>query len=165
MKQIKEDDNAYRARSPGSHQDRRDLKVEDFRLKGNSPASLFRQAAEDGEVNFTPAKLDALDQQEKWLNKDASAGMISLTENVLMPLLNKLYDSQVVLNTIQAIRQNFYTLGILGDIRDKVQAYLKENNLFLIADSSRFLRGIIGGNQVPFIYERTGNRYKSHYAG
>jgi ATP-dependent helicase/nuclease subunit A len=135
------------------------LGIEDFKLKGNSPPSLFRQAAETGEVRFTDAKLEALSQSGKWLNKDAAPGVVSITENVLMPLLNRLYSQQVVLNSVQAIRQNFYTLGILGDIRERVQAYLKEHNLFLIADSSRFLRGIIGGNQVPFIYERTGNRY------
>ncbi|MCK4746926.1 MAG: UvrD-helicase domain-containing protein, partial [Bacteroidales bacterium] len=73
---------------------------------------------------------------------------------------NELYGQQVVMNTIRAIRQNFYTLGILGDIWEQVRSYTKERNLFLIADSSRFLRGIIGGNQVPFIYERTGNRFR-----
>ena len=135
------------------------FEVEDFRLKGKSPPALFRQAVDLGEVRFTDAKLEALEQLEKWLNKGASPGMTALTENVLMPLLNQLYAGQVVLNTILAIRQNYYTLGILGDIREKVQSYLKEHNLFLIADSSRFLHGIIGGNQVPFIYERTGNRY------
>jgi ATP-dependent helicase/nuclease subunit A len=135
------------------------LGIGDFRLKGNSPPSLFVQAAGGEEVRFTNAKLEALSQPEKWLNKDASPGMVSITENVLMPLLNQLYSHQVALNSVQAIRQNFYTLGILGDIRERVQAYLKEHNLFLIADSGRFLRGIIGGNQVPYIYERTGNRY------
>ncbi|MEN8156762.1 MAG: UvrD-helicase domain-containing protein [Bacteroidota bacterium] len=133
--------------------------VEDFKLKGNSPPSLFRQAAEEGEVRFTDSKLGALTEPGKWLNKGAAGGMVSLTENVLMPMLNRVYGQQVMLNTIRAIRYNFYTLGILGDIRRKVQEYQKEHNLFLIADSSRFLRGIIGGNQVPFIYEKTGNRY------
>ncbi len=135
------------------------FRVEDFRLKGNSPPSLFEDAATGGTLNFTRAKLDALEQPSKWLNKDASPEMAELTEGVLMPLLNELYDLQKVLNTILAIRQNFYTLGILGDIWEGVKSYTRERNLFLIADSSRFLRGIIGGNQVPFIFERTGNRY------
>ncbi len=86
--------------------------------------------------------------------------MTRLTEDVLLPLLNQVYGTQVVLNTIRAIRSNYYTLGILGDIRAKVQSYLKEHNLFLISDSSRFLRGIIGANQVPFIYEKTGMRFR-----
>lgn len=135
------------------------LEIEDFRLKGKSPPSLFQEALGGGNIKFTSAKLDALDQSGKWLNKSATEEMIRLTEQVLMPLLNRLYDQQKVLNTVVAIRQNFYTMGILGDIWERVNSYTRERNLFLIADSSRFLRGIIGGNQVPFIYERTGNRY------
>ncbi len=134
------------------------FEVEDFKLKGNSPPALFRQAVE-GDVQFTASKLESLADREKWLVKGASAEMAVLTEALLMPLLNEVYQDQVVLNTIRVIRFNYYTLGILGDIREKVQAYLKEHNLFLITDSSRFLRGIAGANQVPFIYEKTGNRY------
>ena len=136
------------------------LAIGDFRLKGNSPPSLFQEAAAGRNVKFTQAKLDSLEQIVKWLNKDATVEMTHFTEQVLMPLLNQLYLQQKVLNTIISIRQNFYTLGILGDIWERVKSYTRERNLFLITDSSRFLRGIIGGNQVPFIYERTGNRYK-----
>lgn len=135
------------------------FQVDHFRLKGNSPPSLFREAAGGRPVNFTQAKLEAMEQSGKWLNKDASPELIGLTEALLMPLFRQLYDQQKVLNTITAIRQNFYTLGILGDIWEGVKSYTRERNLFLIADSSRFLRGIIGSNQVPFIYERTGNRF------
>lgn len=136
-----------------------DLQVESFKGAGKSPAVLFRLAAEEGDLSFSDAKLGAMEHSEKWLKKGADAGMISLTEQILMPLLTDIYHKQVVLNTIKAIRQNFYNLGILGDLREKVQEYLKAHNLFLIADSSRFLNGIIGGNQVPFIYERTGSRF------
>lgn len=146
-------------KSAMDHLQQSGLEVRSFRLKDRSVPSLFLEASEDRDLTFTPARIEALDNLEKWLNKGASDEMIRLTENVLMPLLNKLYNQQVVLNTITAIRQNFYTLGILGDIWERVKAYTTEHNLFLIADSSRFLRGIIGGNQVPFIYERTGNRY------
>ncbi len=135
------------------------LKVESFKGAGRSPAQLFNEAASEGVVVFTDPKLEAMELSDKWLKKDSGPGMITLTEQVLMPLLTEIYRKQVLLNTIKAIRQNFYNLGILGDLREKVQDYLKEHNLFLIADSSRFLHGIIGGGQVPFIYERTGNRF------
>jgi ATP-dependent exoDNAse (exonuclease V) beta subunit len=135
------------------------FEVEDFRGKGRSPAALFRLALEGSKVDFTEARLAALGQEEKWLVNRAPDEMASMTRRVLMPLLEELFKGQILLNTIQAIRRNFYTLGILGDIRTRVETCLKEQNLFLIADSSRFLRGIIGGNQVPFIYEKTGNRF------
>jgi len=135
------------------------FEVIDFKLKERSVPSLFREASEGHDPDFTDSKLAALDTTEKWLNKSAPEEMLTLTKEVLMPLLNQLYKQQVMMNTLQAIRRNFYTLGILGDIWEQVSAYTRERNLFLIADSSRFLKGIIGGNQVPFIYERTGNRF------
>jgi len=157
-KQVRQE-MATTGKSALEHMDRAGLQVEDFRLKGKSPPSLFRAAVEGGDLNFTRAKLDALDESTKWLNKSAPESMSALTEEVLMPGLNQLYLQQKVLNTLTAIRQNYYTLGIMADIWEHVREYTRERNLFLIADSSRFLKGIIGGNQVPFIYERTGSRY------
>jgi ATP-dependent helicase/nuclease subunit A len=141
------------------HLEHHGLTADDFKLRSKSPAVLFRQAADEGEVDFSDSRIDALSQVEKWLNRDAPGWMTELTQGVLMPLLNRIYQGQVILNTARAIRRNFYTLGILNDIRDRIRSHLQEHNLFLISDSSRFLRGIIGGNQVPFIYEKTGNRY------
>ncbi|MEA3461424.1 MAG: 3'-5' exonuclease, partial [Bacteroidota bacterium] len=136
------------------------LDPEDFLLKSKSPATLFITAREGEDVVFSDSKLLALELPEKWLKKDSSPAMISLTEEQLIPLLNEVYRLQVVLNTVAVVRANFYTLGILADTWEYVREYTRERNLFLIADSSRFLRGIIGGNQVPFVYERTGNRYQ-----
>ncbi|MCK5694258.1 MAG: UvrD-helicase domain-containing protein, partial [Bacteroidales bacterium] len=135
------------------------LSPEDFNLKSNSPATLFVTAVKEEDVNFTDSKLLALELPEKWLKKDSSPAMIALTEEQLIPQLNEVYSLQVILNTIAVVRANFYTLGILADTWEYVREYTRERNLFLIADSSRFLRGIIGGNQVPFVYERTGSRF------
>ena len=135
------------------------LDPEDFYQKSRSPATLFITAAKGEDIDFTPSRLRALELPEKWLGKSASQEMTALTGDYLMPRLIDIYRMQVILNTISMILANFYTLGILADIWEYVRDYTRERNLFLIADSSRFLRGIIGGNQVPFVYERTGTRY------
>jgi len=139
--------------------ERLNLSPEDFQLKSKSPATLFITAAKGEDVQFTDSKLLALEQAEKWLKKDSSQAMAALTGEQLIPLLNEVYRRQVFLNTVAVVRSNFYTLGILADTWEYVREYTRERNLFLIADSSRFLRGIIGGNQVPFVYERTGSRF------
>jgi ATP-dependent helicase/nuclease subunit A len=132
---------------------------EEFKGASKSPATLFVAARDGKDIEFTASKIAALEQSDKWLKKDTPLAMENLTTDSLLPLLNQIYAHQETLNTIAAVRSNFYTLGILGDIREYVQNYTSERNLFLIADSGRFLRGIIGGNQVPFVYERTGNRF------
>ncbi len=136
------------------------LEVNDFRLKANSPASLFLKASREELTVFTDAKLAALTDPGKWLNKSAPLHMEQLTQDRLMPLYQQLFGHYRIQLTIQAIRNHFHALGILSDLWDQVQSFVREQNLFLISDASRFLKGIIGGNQVPFIYERTGNRYR-----
>jgi len=138
------------------------LRAEDFKGASRSPAFLFEKARTEGALDFlnrlTPLK--AMADEGLWLKKDATEAMTRLTGEELMPLLGKIYEQQCMSNSLKAIRANFYTLGILSDLRGRVQQSLRERNLFLLADSSRFLRGIINGNQVPFIYEKTGLRFQ-----
>jgi len=63
-----------------------------------------------------------------WLKKSDGPGMLSLVESELMPLLNELYQQWVVMNTVEAVRSYFYTLGILADIWNYVRAYTRERN-------------------------------------
>lgn len=133
--------------------------VTDFRLKERSPASLFLTAGSGEVPAFTESKIQSLYDKGKWLNKGAPADLDQLTGEVLMPALRQLHTKWVIRNSILAVKRNLYTLGILDDLSERVREYTRERNLFLIADSSRFLKGIIGSNPVPFIYERTGNRY------
>ncbi len=60
------------------------------------------------------------------------------------------------------IKKHLYVLGILNEISDRMHAYTKEQGIFLLSDASRFLYGIIDGNEAPFIYEKTGD-YFHHY--
>ena len=141
------------------HISRSGFSIDDFKGKGRSLPSLFLQAADGEEVKFSDAKIASMDQVEKWINKGAGESLRQLTTGVLIPLFGELYEKQRLRNSIAVIRTNMYTLGILIDIWEHIKKHTDENNLFLIADSGRFLRGMIGSNQVPFIYEKTGNRY------
>ncbi len=135
------------------------LEPANFSGASRSIPIIFLNARDGEKLSFSDTRLKGMSDPAPWLKKNDGPGMLSLVENELMPLLNKLYQQWVVLNTVEAVRSYFYTLGILADIWNYVREYTREKNLFLIADSSRFLKGIIGGSQVPFVYERTGNRF------
>ena len=135
------------------------LEPEDFSGASRSIPIIFLKAREGEKLSFSDTRLKGMSDPAPWLKKNDGPGMLSLVESELMPLLNELYQQWVVMNTVEAVRSYFYTLGILADIWNYVREYTREKNLFLIADSSRFLKGIIGGSQVPFVYERTGSRY------
>lgn len=135
------------------------LEPTSFKGASKSPASLFQDAAEGREIGFTSSRKEGLFSEDKWLKKGADASIQAFCRDKLMPLYRDLYDAQVLLNSTGLIRKHFYSLGILEDLQRAIQEYTKEKNLFLLSDASRFLKGIIGSNQLPFVFERTGNRY------
>ena len=59
-----------------------------------------------------------------------------------------------------AILKHLATFAILNYFVILLKEYREENNLLLISDISRLLNGIIADDEVPFIYEKTGNRYQ-----
>ena len=64
--------------------------------------------------------------------------------------------------TAVSILPNLSSLGILVDISKMVKEISREENLFLLSDAGRLLNRIIDDNDAPFIYEKTGTRYR-HY--
>jgi ATP-dependent exoDNAse (exonuclease V) beta subunit len=87
----------------------------------------------------------------------------------IYPLLNKLLKQAIDIvekefetyNTAKVIVQNYFALGIIADIAKEVQTICREENIFLIADSSHFLNRIIDQNDTPFIYEKIGTRFQN----
>ncbi|MGK7395584.1 MAG: UvrD-helicase domain-containing protein [Candidatus Cyclobacteriaceae bacterium M3_2C_046] len=60
------------------------------------------------------------------------------------------------------IQRYIYTLGILLDLNQKLVQYRQDKEVLLISDATDFLKKIIGNNDAPFIYEKTGSLYR-HY--
>jgi ATP-dependent exoDNAse (exonuclease V) beta subunit len=70
------------------------------------------------------------------------------------------YDSGITrYKTFSVVLRNLYTLGLLTDIAAGVRRVVSDSNSFLLSDAGNLLRQIIGNDQAPFIYEKTGNRY------
>ena len=64
--------------------------------------------------------------------------------------------------TARAIIRNFYALGIINDVYQKILEVSREQNVFLLSGTNHLLTRIIREDEAPFIYERTGTRY-FHY--
>lgn len=58
------------------------------------------------------------------------------------------------------VKNHLFQLGILGEMNRLLADIRKERNILLIDDTERLLRGVIEGNDTPFIYEKTGSRYR-----
>ena len=59
-----------------------------------------------------------------------------------------------------AVLRKIYMLGIVNDLYTKLGEYREEKNIVLISDTPKILQSFISTDDAPFIFEKTGNRYK-----
>lgn len=77
----------------------------------------------------------------------------------LMETISLFTEATVAVNSIDLITKHLHHLQLLNTINEYVRSLNKEANRFLLADTAYFLREMIDGNDIPFIYEKTGTRY------
>lgn len=61
--------------------------------------------------------------------------------------------------TAKVITENGFTLTLMTQLLDKLQAYKREQNIQLMYDVNQLLKVIIDNNDAPFIFEKIGNQY------
>ena len=143
------------------------LQVTDFSSGASGVAGYFlNMLPEKGKYEPGARARGALHEVEKWYTKTSkkkelieSAVLGGLNEKLQQAL--ELYDSQYTkYNTAKQVLRFVYTFGILASLTDKLRQYREDNDLMLISDAAVFLRDIIGENEAPFIYEKTGSSYQ-----
>lgn len=141
-----------------------DLSPEDMKGGSRSPFKEFQKWADGNIKEPTNTFLLLAGNIENWYTKKTSPDIITKIHEIY-PELNG-YIEQIITcyNTypfyISAMetRRYIYTLGILSDIDNHIQAYEKEHNILLLSDTTELLNRIIDGSDTPFIYEKTGTR-------
>ncbi len=58
------------------------------------------------------------------------------------------------------ILKNIYMAAILADVVKVLRSRTNSENSFILADTGDLLMQVIGNDQTPFIYEKTGNEYE-----
>lgn len=144
------------------------LAYDSFTGKSRTPLKYFEKLSELRDFEPTATLLKIIDEPEKWGRKENSP-TINQQIDAIYPPLNNLIKKAVDLlerefenyNSAKVIAQNYFALGIIADIAREVQAICRDENIFLIADSSHFLHKIIDQNDTPFIYEKIGTRFQN----
>ena len=137
------------------------LTAADFAGKSRSFANYFYAVAR-GEVKAPTetARKRAADPAG-WAAKGSPAERLV---DVLRPKLQEicdLYDSNVrSWNTCDLLRENYRSFALLSDLYARVQQLCAEQNTMLLSETKYLLSEFIGRNDVPFIYEKVGNRYE-----
>ena len=97
-----------------------------------------------------------------WLKKTSKRkdDFLPRIESQLMPMLAetfRLNDEYVRhLNSVSAVSQHLYSLMLLNEISRTVKSQSEEAGRFLLSETAHFLRDVMHGEDIPFIYEKTG---------
>ncbi|SMO36528.1 ATP-dependent exoDNAse (exonuclease V) beta subunit (contains helicase and exonuclease domains) [Saccharicrinis carchari] len=144
------------------------LPYDAFTGKSRTPLKYFEKLKELRDFEPTATLLKIIDEPEKWGRKENSlainqqiADIYPSLNNLIKKALDLLEREFEIYNTAKVIAQNYFALGIIADIAREVQAICRDENIFLIADSSHFLHKIIDQNDTPFIYEKMGTRFQN----
>ncbi|MDR3309617.1 MAG: UvrD-helicase domain-containing protein, partial [Tannerella sp.] len=149
--------------------ERHGLQASDF--KGGSRSAFYRfEKLAVGNMEPPSATFCALlNNVENYYTKKASPEVRQACESIYNDGMNSLINSVLDLfdnltdyYTAKVIARNFYALGILADLSEHISGWRSENNKMHISDTTELLNKIIGGSDIPFIYEKTGTRI-DHY--
>ncbi len=147
--------------------ERNGLAPDDFKYKKTSGFGLFIKLA-NGIMDKPGARLlNLVDNIDLWFGSDKSKsdairsaysdGLNDCVRDVIYHCDNDLY-----YNTARELLKNFYTLGILNDIKKRLQILQQENNTLFLSDTTELLNDIIADSDSPFIYEKTGTRITNY---
>jgi ATP-dependent helicase/nuclease subunit A len=141
----------------------------DFTQKDRGIAGYFyRIRSSNGPEKYKPNShvLKALESADHWFPKASprKKELLDLVESHLRKHLKEtvlFFEETFPLYTgaIEALRK-IYILGIVNDLQKKLGEYREEKNIVLISDTPKILQSFISTDDAPFIFEKTGNRYK-----
>jgi len=146
--------------------ERHGLDIHGFAHKASGVGSYFLKISRKEIDEPNSYVLKALADRENWSAKtspDKSRILAALDDGLFDQLqrIIEYYEAQKrTYFSILTIQPLFYGFAILLEIEKRLSDYRQENRVILISDLTRFIRKIIGGNDAPFIYEKTGTIYQ-----
>lgn len=143
-----------------------EIELDDFKYKRSSFANTFYKLAQysGGEIILGARFLNAIDAVENWSAKDKLPQMQALYDAGLNKLMHDivsfLNEHSKKYTTAFEVQKQVYALGVLSALAVKVREIGYERNSILLSEGNTLLRGIIGQNDAPFVYEKTGTYYQ-----
>jgi ATP-dependent exoDNAse (exonuclease V) beta subunit len=140
------------------------LTLDDFSYKKSSFAGKFEKLAEFPLEKFELGArfYKALDNVENWApGKNVDVRVRQCFAGGLNELVRETIEffekNGKEYNTAVEIYKNVYALGVLSVLLANIREICQENNSLMLNEGNLLLRGIIGQNDAPFVYEKTGN--------
>lgn len=143
------------------------LSVSDFKWGANGSVYSFVTKLAEGDIQLPGKRIvEALDDSNQWASpKSIYAKIIlSMTEQHWQRRLNEVVSFMEQrlkrYRSADHVLKNLYTFGLLADISRTLKKYLADNNLMLLSDAPKFLRGIMQEEDTSFVYEKVGSFFR-----
>lgn len=151
------------------HLDSYGLEIRDFFHGKNGPGNFGTHL-----LNVNTEKLskpgnrveDARENEEKWHSKTSKKAELiqSCALDHLIGIVNNSIELWHEVKSEYNIRlmlfKNLHALGLLKNISEHLKSFRDENDRILISDQNRLITEIISQTDVPFLYEKTGAKYR-----
>ena len=125
---------------------------EDFKGKSRGPFMVFRKWA-------SWQRGDALPEPKESLYESYNGFQCPELEACVAEAFALSGQPLAEYRSVCLVQENLSLLGVYADIFRFLSAYLQENNVVLLSQSSDLLSRIINDEDTPFVYEKIGNRY------
>lgn len=96
--------------------------------------------------------------------KDKGGSIESIWLNEIQPLAHQLltyYQENIEeKNAVTGFKKYLKPLALLAFVADKMKEYREKNGIMLISDNNTLIEKVVENSDVPFLYERIGNKYR-----
>lgn len=137
----------------------------DFKYGVNYFEKRFDRLGEGKEPipSLTDKMVADLPDTSNWYSKTSKLkdGIVSAAEEGLQELIFKLPTLLTQWNTFMALSRNLNAFGVFRNLLHELRELKDEESILMISDVNDFLKGIVAGNEAPFIYEKIGNQYRN----
>lgn len=145
--------------------DKAKIEEDDFAGKSRNPLLSALKHITNKKYEKIPEILPKIKDIEDWGHpKSHNRAIVDSLQpqlNQIVEQLETIYKSQYLIYLeAGAVLPNFYQHALASHIMKKVTEVLLNQNLFMLSDAPIVLSLLTGNSDTPFIYEKTGHRYR-----
>ena len=139
--------------------------VEDGMLKGSSKGiGVYLRKLSAGVLREPIAYVNKALANDDWHSSAKSTGAVDAAlsdglREVVGRIAGLYEDDYTNYKSAEIVLRNIYMAAILTDVVKVLRSRTNSENSFVLADTGDLLMQVIGNDQTPFIYEKTGNEY------
>lgn len=142
--------------------------IESFYYGKQGIGSFFSDLA-SGRIHLPNTRVLTTIEESCWYGNKTDPAQKSAIESIRQQLLDLYKQCNEILEKdfkgfrlLEMVLKQIYQLGVLGAIEQELAAVKKEKRVLHVSEFNRFITNIINTEPVPFIYERTGEKYRNY---